>query len=111
MSLWDHFRSDVERQVAAERQRLIEILAMPDDSRRFDALRQLANQVGASISPIYPGYGEAMLPELAQHIHVALQTKAMVAAVRTSSNYFIVTVILAAIAFLSTVAAFVAATR
>jgi hypothetical protein len=109
MRLWDSLRSTLEIEVEYERRRLREILDLPDDSRRFDALRSLAQDLGASTSPMYPGHGLAGLPELVHNIHFALQTKAMVAAVRTSSNYFIATVMLAIIALASTVAAFMAA--
>lgn len=111
MSFWDRFRSDLEREVAGDRARLIEILQMSDTSQRAAALRELATHLGPSTNPMYPGHGDASLPELVQHINVAIQTKAMIAAVRTSSNYVIATVILAIIAFFSTVAAFVSAVK
>jgi len=104
-------RCNLEREVEADRQRLREILSYPDNSNRVEALRILADSLGASIIKMYPGYGEASLPEIVQNIHNALQTKAMIAAVRTTSNYVIVTVILAIITLASTVAAFIAAFR
>lgn len=104
-------RCNLEREVEADRQRLREILSRSDDSARVDALRILAGSLGASIIKMYPGYGDASPPEIVQNIHSALQTKAMIAAVRTTSNYVIVAVILAIITLASTVAAFIAAFR
>jgi uncharacterized protein with GYD domain len=104
-------RCNLEREVEADRQRLREILSRSDDSTRVEELRILADSLGASIIKMYPGYGEANLPEIVQNIHSALQTKAMIAAVRTTSNYVIVTVILAIITLASTVAAFIATFR
>ena len=111
MPLSSWFRSDLEIEAQAERLELRRILGMPDDSGRVEALRRLALEVGASTINAHTGYGDATLPELTHNIHLALQTKAMVAAVRTSSNYFIATVVLVLITLLSTVAAFVAAAR
>ena len=107
---WSNFlRGRLERELEADRYRLQQALARPDDSTRFDALRRLAEDLGASTIPMYPGHGEASQPELVANIHGAMQTKAMIAAVRTTSNYVIVTVILAAITFLAMIAAFIAA--
>jgi hypothetical protein len=47
--------------------------------------------------------------DLVQNIHLALQTKAMIAAVRTTSNYVIATIILALIAFGGMIANFIMA--
>lgn len=109
MMLSNYFRSKIERDVEAERLELIAVLRRSDDSRRVDALRHLATRIGASTSPLKPGYGDANLPELVHNVQFALQTKAMIAAVKTSSNYVIVSVILCVIALLSMVAAFIAA--
>ena len=56
-------RCNLEHEVEADRQQLKEILSRPDDSARIDALRILAGSLGASIIRMYPGYGEASLPE------------------------------------------------
>lgn len=111
MKIWIYLRSQLEREVEAERQQLASALALPDDSNRLSELQRLADELGASTIKMYPGHGHADQPELVHNIQQALQTKAMIAAVRTSSNYLIVTVILAVIAFASMVAAFIAAFR
>ena len=104
------FRSKLEKEVEQEYQKLKEIqeIDINNTTERMKRLQELASKVGASISPLYPGHGEASIPEIIRNIHLALQTKAMLAAVRTSSNYVIVSIILAFIAFFSMVAAFIA---
>jgi hypothetical protein len=111
MAFRSFLRSQLEREIEAERKQLRRILEVPDDSGRVDELRALARRLGASTIKVYPGHGEASQPELVQNIHLALQTKAMIAAVQTSSNYVIVTVILTVVAFASMVAALIAAFR
>jgi hypothetical protein len=102
------FHDELESELTAERNELHEILQMPDDAQRVSRLRDLATKLGASTSPVYPGYGDAQLPELVHNIHFALQTKAMVATVRETSNYVLVSVILAALTFGSTLIALLA---
>ena len=80
-----------------------------DDGERVAVLRRLATELGASTIKIHPGYGDAGQPELVHNIQQALQTNAMIAAVRTSSNHVIVAVILTIFSCLSMVAAWIAA--
>jgi len=109
MGFCDWLRSNLELEVEAQRMELANALKLPDDARQPAALRALATKTGASTIKMYPGCGDADQPELVHNIQQALQTKAMIAAVQTSSNYLVVTVILTAIAFLSMVAAYIAA--
>lgn len=111
MGFWDCIRSRLEREVEAQRKELTRALELPDDGKRVAVLRQLATELGASTIKMHPGHGYADQPELVYNIQQALQTKAMIAAVRTSSNYLIVTVLLTIIASLSMVAAWIAALR
>lgn len=99
--------SKEEQEVEKERLELENILK--NDEPKLDDLKALAKKVGASTIKLYPGYGEAPKPEIIQNIHQALQTKSMVAAVKTSSNHLIISIILSLIAFGSMVAAFIAA--
>ena len=73
----------------------------------------MASRIGASISTFgqFGPSGFAKDFELVQNIHQALQTKAMIAAVKTTSNYVIVTIILSLIAFGGMVANFIMALR
>jgi hypothetical protein len=98
MSIFDAFRSKLENEAESQREELTRIVNNENDNT-MDNLQNLAVRVGASIIALHPGYGGASMPELVQNIHQALQTKAMIAAVRTTSNYVIVTIILALIAF------------
>lgn len=104
-------RSQLERDLDADREELRQILAMPDGGPRIDGLRTFATKVGASTIKLVPGYGLADEAELLHNIHLALQTKAMLATVKTSSNYVIVTVVLAAIALISAIASCVAVVK
>jgi len=107
----DILRSRQECDLYRDRAELDEILNMPDDSYRLNQLSALATRLGASTISVSKGYGEASQPELVHNIQVAMQTKAMIAAVTTSSNYVIVTVILALISFLSMVVSVCALVR
>lgn len=98
-------KSDVEK----ERLELQNILEKDDQDQQLTDLKNLALKVGASTVKLYPGYGDASKPEIIQNIHQALQTKSMIAAVKTSYNHVIVSIILALIAFGSMIAAFIAA--
>ena len=109
MNLFRLFRSQLERELDTDRDELHRILLLPDDSGRVKQLRDLAIRLGANTIDANKGYGDALLPELVHNIHVALQTKAMIATVKTTSNYVIVSVFLALIAFASTIATFIAA--
>lgn len=99
--------SKEEQEVGKERLELEEILK--NDEPKPEELKALAKKVGASTIKLYPGYGEASIPEIIQNIHQALQTKSMIAAVKTSSNHLIISIILSLIAFGSMIAAFIAA--
>jgi hypothetical protein len=105
--MWSKLKSDVEKEVEEERSELQKILKI--DGERLNDLRKLALKVGASTVKLHPGYGNASEPELIQNIHQALQTKSMIAAVKTSNKHVIVSIILALIALGSTIAAFIAA--
>ena len=105
--MWPNLRSDVEKEVEKERLELQNILKR--DDQQLTDLKNLALKVGASTVKLYPGYGDASEPEIIQNIHQALQTKSMIAAVKTSYNHIIVSIILALIAFGSMIAAFIAA--
>jgi hypothetical protein len=111
MDLSRLFRSRLERELDTERADLRAILLLPDNSERVKQLRGLATKLGASTIMAHPGHGEAQQPELVNNIHMALQTKAMMATVKTSSCYVVVTAILALIAFASMVASYIAAFR
>jgi hypothetical protein len=97
MSIFDIFRSKLEKEAESEREELARIVNSEKDNT-IDKLQNLAVRVGASTIALHPGYGGASMPELVQNIHQALQTKSMIAAVKTTSNYVIVTIILALIA-------------
>lgn len=109
MKFWNLMRSNLEREVESERNELAVVLELRDDAGRPDRLRKLATKVGASAIKMYPGHGYADPPELVHNIQVALQTKAMIAAVRTSSNHVIIAVLLTIVSCLSMVAAWIAA--
>ena len=108
MDLRRLFRSQLERELYADRTELQRLLLLPDDSDRFKQLCSLASKLGASTLNVTKGYTEASQPEVIYNIHIALQTKAMIAAVTTSSNYVLVTIILALIALASLVASYIA---
>jgi len=111
--MWPNLKSDVEKEVEKERLELQNILKKGDQNQNQDQrltdLKNLALKVGASTVKLYPGHGDASEPEIIQNIHQALQTKSMIAAVKTSYNHVIVSIILALIAFGSMIAAFIAA--
>lgn len=107
--MWPNLKSDVEKEVEKERLELQNILKKDDQNQRLTDLKNLALKVGASRVKLYPGHGDASEPEIIQNIHQALQTKSMIAAVKTSYNHVIVSIILALIAFGSMIAAFIAA--
>ena len=111
MDLSRLFRSQLERELDIDRNELHRVLLLPDDSGRVNQLRDLALRLGASTVDSNIGYGDAPQPQLVHNIHMALQTKAMIATVKTTSNYVIVSVFLALIAFASTIATFIAAFR
>ena len=108
MIFWNLMRSSLEREVESERNQLAAVLKLRDDADRTALLRKLATKVGASAIKMYPGHGYAASPELAHNIQIALQTKAMIAAVRTSSNHVIIAVLLTIVSCLSMVAAWIA---
>ena len=108
MGFLNLMRSSLEREVESDRNELAAVLKLDDDADRTGRLRKLATQLGASVIQMYPGHGFAAPPELVHNIQVALQTKAMIAAVRTSSNYVIVTVFLTIVSCSSMVAAWIA---
>lgn len=66
-------------------------------------LRNLALKVGASKYAYdeVRRYKSASVPQLSHNIHEALQTKSMIAAVKTSTRYVAVTFVLAMIALIS----------
>ena len=113
MGIFSRFRSRLERETEEERQKLEEILKDVKDPQSESKLRDLALRIGAS-TKARSDFGHsrsAFEPELIENIHLALQTKAMIAAVKTTSNYVIVTIILALIAFAGMVANFIMAFR
>ena len=110
MSIFDIFRSKLEKEAESECEELRRIVNNENDNA-FDKLQNLAVRVGASTIALYPGHGGASMPELVQNIHQALQTKSMIAAVKTTSNYVIVTIILALIALGGMVANFIMALK
>ena len=101
-----------ERQIDGERQEVRRILSGDDPpGAKVQKLKELALRVGASTTKLYPGYGDASIPELVHNIYQALQTKCIVAAMQTSRTYLTVSIILALIAFFSTVATWVGVLR
>jgi hypothetical protein len=109
MAFFSLFRSKLERETENERQELVEIVKKIDEPNSMDKLQNLALRVGASIYGVteYHTNQCAIQPELIHNIHLALQTKAMIAAVKTTSNYVIATILLALIAFGGMVANFI----
>jgi hypothetical protein len=67
----------------------------------------LARDLGASTIKMTPFLVQADQSDLVQNIHLALQTKALVATVRTSSNYMILTAAMTLATFLMMVAAWI----
>lgn len=108
MSLFEFLRSDLDRKLVADRDKLCQILATPERPDRRKALLAFAHEIGASTFRGDRSGAEPFEHELAENIHIALQTKAMIAAVTISDRYVAVTVILAVIAFLSMIAAWLA---
>lgn len=106
MALLDFLRSGLERELYRDRAELDRILRTDDARLRYEALMRLAMDLGATRFSIY-GRGTASEAEVTNVIHVALQTKAMIATVSTTSNYVIVTIILAVLAFGSMIAIWV----
>lgn len=106
--MWPNLKSDVEKEVEKERLELQNILKRKRDDQQLTDLENLALEVGASTLKLYPGYGDASEPEIIQNIHQALQTKSMIAAVKTSYNHVIISIVLALTAFGSMIAAFIA---
>jgi len=112
MEFISRIRSKLERETENDRQELEEILKNVDDTDRVKRLRSLASRIGATTITFTHDFDMrrfASEAELIQNIHQALQTKAMIAAVRTTSNYVIATVILALIALGGMVANFIMA--
>ena len=100
---------NLTKEIEKERQELLEILSRDDSNmgKKTSDLQDLACRIGASTINLIKGYGQASVPELAQSIHHALQTKSTVAALQISRNYLVVSVILAAIALLSMAATWI----
>jgi hypothetical protein len=102
----------IEKQIESERSELQKILSADEETgARTNKLKELALRVGASTTKLYPGHGDASVPELVHNIHQALQTKSVIAALQTSRTYLSVSIILALIAFFSMVAAWVGAIK
>jgi hypothetical protein len=107
------FQSDLEREVEKQQEELQTILRggenqKSDSEKQYgeeEPLRELALRVGASryIYDRIGGYKSASIPELSYNIHQALQTKAMIAAVKTTTRYVAVTALLAMMAIISLV--------
>jgi hypothetical protein len=111
------FKSDLEREVEVQLKKLQTILEGEENRKSDDQkengekksiepeLRKLALKVGASryVYDETRGNRSAPIPELSHNIHQALQTKAMIAAVKTSIRYVAVTFVLAIIALVSLV--------
>jgi hypothetical protein len=102
----DSLRGDLERELHVDRAELASIIKKANSSERFARLSALATRLGASTLSSREGLPVSQ-QELVENIQAALQTKAMIAAVKTSSNYVIVTVIVAVIAFGSMIASWV----
>ena len=66
------------------RKRLVEIQKKSDG--QFQALQNLAREVGASIINRYKGHGDAGQAELTDNIHQALQTATMIDMCKTSTS-------------------------
>lgn len=100
---------NLTKEIEKERQELREILSRDDSNmgKKTSDLQNLACRVGASTINLTKGYGEASVPELAQSVHHALQTKSTVAALQISRKYLVVSVILSVIALLSMVATWI----
>jgi hypothetical protein len=105
MGLFEFLRSDLDRQLVADREKLCQILAIGEYSEREPALLAFAREVGASTFQSDRSGTPPSQHQLVDNVHVALQTKAMIAAVTTSDRYVAVTLVLAVIALLSTIAA------
>ena len=103
----------IQREIQDERDELQEILRQGDANvgDTTNKLKNLAGRVGASTWKLYPGYSEASIPELVANIHQALQTKSVVAALRTSLLCVYASIALAMIALGSTIATWVALFR
>lgn len=109
MKRWRTSGQRLQEEVGKERAELQEILSPgTDDGERLAKLKDLAVRVGASTINMYKGHGEASQPELVHNLHQALQTKSMVAAVKTSGEYLTVSIVLAFIAVGSMAAAWLA---
>ena len=108
------------RQIEEAEQELERILskeALPDGNpppTQKNQLRRLARRVGASIRSTSERNGRiggrpALISEIIGNIHTALQTHSMIDACRISGRNFWIAVIASIVAFLSMVAAWVAA--
>ena len=86
----DWLRSAEERAVRRQLATLREHLTIESEGEQRRKLQELARDVGASVVNLQIAK-EAMVGELAHNIHVALQTQAMLATLRTTSNYVIAT--------------------
>lgn len=104
----DFLRSRLERELLEEQAELAEIIKLQELSERQERLLALANKIGASTVGFVKGYGLPTQPELIHNIEGTLQTKAMIATVRTTSNYVVTTVVLAIIALGSMIATWIA---
>jgi hypothetical protein len=102
-------KMSLTKEIEKDRQELSEILSRDDGNmgKKTSDLQDLAGRVGASTINLIRGHGDASVPELAQSIHHALQTKSTVAALQISRKYLVVSVILAAIALFSMVATWI----
>ncbi len=71
---------NLTKEIEKERQELREILSRDDSNmgKKTIDLQNLGCRVGASTINLIKGYGQASVPELAQSIHHALQTKSIV---------------------------------
>lgn len=109
------FQSALEHKVEEQYEELQTILEGNEEQKPGDSkenkvnksieteLRNLALKVGASKYAYdeVRGYKSASVPQLSHNIHEALQTKSMIAAVKTSTRYVAVTFVLAMIALIS----------
>lgn len=113
MGFFSIFRSMLERNTEDERQELQEILKKEDYEKSKEKLENLALRVGATTYVLdeYHIVRSADVPQLIHNIHLALQTKSMIATVKTTSNYVIVNIILAVIALGGVIANFIMALR
>jgi len=121
------------KEISQHRARLAKILRQTDPKQKWEQVRDLALEVGASVWPSkvtdvgelpgdpraakskldmwYRDKREAATAEIARNIHIALQTATMIDTCRTANRNVWVALMASGVAFLSMVAAWLAAIR